>query len=72
MEPEVPDRDAELENRVLALCDEVLAQPSEERAGYLRRRCEGQPGLRAGVESVLRAIDDSGRFLRINPDDEDL
>lgn len=71
MGPELTDKDTELEKRVLALCDEVLARPSGERADYLARRCAGQPALHAEVESVLRAIDDSGRFLKINLDEEE-
>lgn len=72
MDPEQTDRDAELERRVLALCDEVLAQPGSERADYLARRCAGRPALRAAVEAVLQAIEDSGCFLQIRLDEEEV
>ena len=36
----------------------------EDRAGFLDRACRGEPGLREQVESLLRAHDQAGDFLR--------
>ncbi|NGX17230.1 hypothetical protein [Wenzhouxiangella sp. XN24] len=72
MEPGLTDRDAELEKQMLAICDEVLALPSAERDDYLAARCAGRPALRAGVESLLQAIDDSGHFLKLEVDEQEL
>jgi len=49
--------------RVLAICDELVATQAECRAEVLSRLCTGDPPLRAEVESVLQAIEDSGDFL---------
>jgi len=72
MKPALKDTDAELEQRMLAICDEVLALPSVERADYLARRCAGRPALRAGVESLLQAINDSGQFMKLEIDESEL
>jgi hypothetical protein len=70
MKASTDDDDGGLEKRILALCDEALALPSGERAAFLARRCAGEPpALRAGVESLLQAIEDSGRFLKLEGDE---
>jgi Tol biopolymer transport system component len=52
-------------NRVEELFEAARAQPPQERSGFLARSCSGNPELRAEVESLLRAADDS--FLDGSP-----
>jgi hypothetical protein len=49
--------------QVLDLCDEALMRPVAERGRFLATRCDGDPELLAAVESLLKAVEDSGNFL---------
>jgi len=51
--------------RVLDLCDEAILLGEEERRHFLDQACAGDPKLRASVDSVLLAIEESGNFLRL-------
>jgi serine/threonine protein kinase/Flp pilus assembly protein TadD len=45
------------------LFHEALAQPPAERPAFLEKACAGQPELRAAVEALLAAHEDSGSLL---------
>jgi serine/threonine-protein kinase len=49
------------------LLDLALEHALEERAAFLDRECVGDAGLRAAVERMLRACDDSNGFLEEEP-----
>jgi hypothetical protein len=46
------------------LFHEALAKPPAERAAFLDTACAGQPELRAAVEALLAAHEDSRRLAR--------
>jgi eukaryotic-like serine/threonine-protein kinase len=48
---------------------DALAKPSAERAAFLDAACAGQPKLRAAVEALLAAHEDSGSLLDEPPRD---
>lgn len=49
--------------RVLRLCDQLLALPAGERGRFLDKACAGDARLRESVDSVLIAMDQAGNFL---------
>lgn len=51
--------------KVLDLCDLALSVPEESRASLLDLHCGEDLALRQAVESLLKAVDDSGSFLTI-------
>src|SRR5260221_3996837 len=54
-----------------SLFQEALSQSSEERAAFLDAACEGQPQLRAAVEALLAAHEQSGDLLDKPPAAQD-
>ncbi len=57
--------------QVLDICDQALMSPREEREDFLDNACSGDRELRESVESLLRAVDDSGSFLQVDESDID-
>lgn len=55
-----------ISKHVLAMCDEALERPDDEREAFLESACAGDPRLRASVDSVLVAIDSAGSFLDVD------
>ncbi|WP_405235623.1 protein kinase domain-containing protein [Lentisalinibacter orientalis] len=51
--------------RVLDICDEAVVLGDEARIRFLDKVCAGDPKLRASVDSVLLAIEESGNFLKL-------
>src|SRR5690348_1347690 len=49
--------------QVKEILHEALELPRAGRTEFLDRRCEGNPGLRAEVESLLSSYDDAGTFI---------
>jgi serine/threonine-protein kinase len=54
--------------RLSELFEAALAMPPQERAAYLDRVCADQPSLRAELLSLLRANDESAKFLEQPPE----
>ena len=55
MEPQTPSTDAELWAQVETLFPDLLALHADARDAFLSRHCDGQPQLRAELESLLAA-----------------
>ena len=56
--------------RVLDLCDEALRRREEDRESFLTSACANDPNLGTQVRRLLRAIKDSGRFMRVEEADD--
>ena len=53
------------------LCEQVLLIDVEKRQSFLDRSCAGDAELRSSVDSLLKAVEDSGNFMVIeSPPDE--
>src|SRR5690606_26034964 len=58
-----PPRDGGGTQRIKEVFDEAADLPRGERAAFLDSACNGDAGVRAQVESLLRAMDESRDFL---------
>ncbi len=52
--------------QVLDFCDQALELPRDERSRFLAAACKGDAELLDSVESLLKAVDDSGSFLVVD------
>jgi len=50
----------------LDLCEQALLLDVKERPAFLEKACSGDDNLRASVESLLQAVEDSGSFLLVS------
>lgn len=51
--------------RILDICDAALALREDERESFLLVECAHEPGIRIQAQRLLRAIENSGRFMRV-------
>ena len=56
---------------MLDLCDLALELPQSDRSRFLTDTCEGDEALRQAVETLLKAVEDSGSFLVVDEPIED-
>ncbi len=52
--------------RVLEICDEAIELDACERVRFVAKTCGDDAKLHAAVESILRAVDESGGFLALD------
>jgi hypothetical protein len=63
--------DASRAKQVLDLCDQALMLAPDKRAAFLDGACSDDYALRASVDSLLQAVEDSGSFLALDEDAPD-
>ncbi|MEM7281499.1 MAG: hypothetical protein AAF438_07715 [Pseudomonadota bacterium] len=52
--------------RALEICDEALEIEPQGRAKFVERVCGSDKALKDSVDELLQAIEDSGRFMKLD------